>query len=89
MASVAQEIRNQATAPLRPVRLGKLDPVIEKRAEGVIYIRAAQALGPYHDKLSQPLEHWAENRAGPRIPRAARCTGRMAQAQLTRKCCPA
>jgi feruloyl-CoA synthase len=60
MASVAQEIRNQATAPLRPVRLGKLDPVIEKRAEGIIYIRAAQVLGPYHDKLSQPLQHWAE-----------------------------
>ena len=60
MASVAQEIRNQATAPLRPVRLGKLDPVIEQRAEGIIYIRAAQVLGPYHDKLSQPLQHWAE-----------------------------
>ena len=60
MASIAQEIRNQATAPLRPVRLGKLDPVIEKRAGGIIYIRAAQVLGPYHDKLSQPLQHWAK-----------------------------
>ena len=49
MASVAQEIRNQAAAPLRPVRLGKLDPVIEQRAGGIIYIRAAQVLGPYHD----------------------------------------
>jgi len=60
MASVAQEIRNRAAAPLRPVRLGKLDPVIEQRAGGIIYIRAAQVLGPYHDKLSQPLQHWAE-----------------------------
>ncbi len=60
MASIAQEIRNQAVAPLRPVRLGKLDPVIEQRAGGIIYIRAAQVLGPYHDKLSQPLQHWAE-----------------------------
>jgi feruloyl-CoA synthase len=60
MASVAQETRNQAAAPLRPVRLGKLDPVIEQRAGGIIYIRAAQVLGPYHDKLSQPLQHWAE-----------------------------
>jgi feruloyl-CoA synthase len=42
------------------VRLGKLDPVIEQRAGGIIYIRAAQVLGPYHDKLSQPLQHWAE-----------------------------
>ena len=60
MASVARDIRKKATAPLRPVRLGKLDPVIEQRAGGVIHIRAAQELGPYHDKLSQPLEHWAK-----------------------------
>ncbi|MFY9600419.1 MAG: feruloyl-CoA synthase [Pseudolabrys sp.] len=60
MASVARHIRKKATAPLRPVRLGKLDPVIEQRAGGVIHIRAAQELGPYHDKLSQPLEHWAK-----------------------------
>ncbi|MGZ5866730.1 MAG: feruloyl-CoA synthase [Xanthobacteraceae bacterium] len=60
MASVAREIKSQASAPLRPVRLGKLDPVIEQRAGGVIHIRAAQELGPYHDKLSQPLEYWAE-----------------------------
>ncbi len=60
MASVARDIRKKATAPLRPVRLGKLDPVIEQRAGGVIYIRAAQELGPYHDKLSQPL---SRNRA--------------------------
>jgi feruloyl-CoA synthase len=60
MASVARHTRKKATAPLRPVRLGKLDPVIEQRAGGVIHIRAAQELGPYHDKLSQPLEHWAK-----------------------------
>jgi len=48
-------------APLRPVRLGRLDPVIEHRATGVIHIRAAQGLGAYHHKLSQPLEHWARN----------------------------
>jgi feruloyl-CoA synthase len=60
MASVTRGIKSQASAPLRPVRLGKLDPVIEQRASGVILIRAAQELGPYHDKLSQPLEHWAK-----------------------------
>lgn len=60
MASVAREIKNQVSAPLRPVRLGKLDPVIEQRAGGVIHIRAAQELGRYHDKLTQPLEHWAK-----------------------------
>jgi len=60
MASIAREMESKTTAPLRPVRLGTLDPVVEHRAGGVIHIRAAQALGPYHDKLSQPLEHWAK-----------------------------
>ena len=45
---------------MRPVRLGKLNPVIEQRAGGVIHIRAAEELARYHDKLSQPLEHWAK-----------------------------
>ena len=60
MASVARDISKKAAAPLRPVRLGTLDPVLEQRAGGVIHIRAAQVLGRYHDKLSEPLEHWAK-----------------------------
>jgi feruloyl-CoA synthase len=60
MASVAADIKDRAAAPLRPVRLGRLDPVIEQRPGGVIHIRAAQSLGSYHDNLSQPLEHWAK-----------------------------
>ncbi len=47
-------------APLRPVRLGVLDAVLERRANGDIHIRTAQALGDYHGKLSEPLEHWAK-----------------------------
>jgi len=58
MANVARDIQGQA--PLRSVQLGALDPVVEQRAGGVIHIRAAQALGRYHDNLSQPLEHWAK-----------------------------
>ncbi len=50
----------QGAAPLRPVRLGRFDPVLEQRAGGVTYIRAAQELGSYHDNLIQPLEHWAK-----------------------------
>ncbi|HYC18444.1 MAG TPA: feruloyl-CoA synthase [Pseudolabrys sp.] len=61
MASVARDTGKASMAPLRPVRLGRLDPVIEHRATGVIHIRAAQGLGAYHHKLSQPLEHWARN----------------------------
>ena len=59
MASLAEDREKQAAAPLRPVRLGKLDPLIERRAGGVIHIRSTQELGRYHDKLSQALEHWA------------------------------
>ena len=45
------------------MRLGALDAVLERRDDGVILIRAKQPLGPYHRKLSEPLEHWA--RAAP------------------------
>ena len=48
------------SAPLRPVRLGALDPVLERRGDGVIHIRAKQVLAPYHAKLSEPLQHWAK-----------------------------
>jgi feruloyl-CoA synthase len=61
MASVAGYIEVNDTAPLRPVRLGRPDPVIERRADGMIHIRSAQDLGPYHDNLSQPLEYWAKS----------------------------
>ena len=49
-----------ATAPLRPVRLGAFDAVLDRRADGVIYLRTAQTLGPHHNNLSEPLEHWAK-----------------------------
>jgi len=58
MASVARDMQDQA--PLRAVRLGTFDPVVEQRAGGVIHIRTAQALERYHGNLSQPLEHWAK-----------------------------
>src|SRR5262249_13326718 len=62
MTSAAQDrdIKGRAAVPLRSVKLGRLDPVIEGRAGGVIHIRAAQKLERFHDKLSQPLEHWAK-----------------------------
>ena len=47
-------------SPLRPVRLGAFDAVLEREPSGVIHIRTAQVLAPYHSKLSEPLEHWAK-----------------------------
>jgi len=61
MPSAATEVRTQAASPLRAVRLGRLDVVLEQRPGGVIHIRAAQSLGRYNDNLSQPLEHWARS----------------------------
>jgi feruloyl-CoA synthase len=46
-------------APLRAVRLGAPDVVLEQRPDGTIYIRAGQPLGAHHGKLSEPLEKWA------------------------------
>jgi feruloyl-CoA synthase len=57
---VASTSRLHASAPLRPVRLGAFDAVLEREASGVIHIRTAQVLAPYHAKLSEPLEHWAK-----------------------------
>ena len=59
-AAVASTSRLHASAPLRPVRLGAFDAVLEREAGGVIHIRTAQVLPPYHAKLSEPLEHWAK-----------------------------
>jgi feruloyl-CoA synthase len=53
-------LRDNANAPLRPVRLGAFDAVLERESNGIIHIRTAQVLPPYHAKLSEPLEHWAK-----------------------------
>jgi feruloyl-CoA synthase len=45
---------------LRPVRLGAFDVVLEREPSGVVHIRTAQVLPPYHATLSEPLEHWAK-----------------------------
>ncbi len=60
MANLAHEIGGAASAPLRPVRLGTLDAVLKREANGVIYITTSQALPPYHRTLGEPLEHWAK-----------------------------
>ncbi|AXK82096.1 feruloyl-CoA synthase [Pseudolabrys taiwanensis] len=47
-------------APLRAVRLGAPDAVVERRPDGTLYVRAGKPLAAYHDKISEPLEHWAK-----------------------------
>ena len=57
-AAVASHPRK--SAPLRPVRLGQFDPVLEREPSGIVRIRTAQVLQPYHATLTEPLEHWAK-----------------------------
>jgi feruloyl-CoA synthase len=56
----AREAGLFSSAPLRPVRLGTFDVVLDRRPDGVIHLRTAQELGTYHRKLGEPLEHWAK-----------------------------
>ncbi|MFA6264446.1 MAG: feruloyl-CoA synthase [Pseudolabrys sp.] len=49
-----------SSAPLRSVRLGALDAVVDRRPDGTIYIRTAQPLDDYHNTIAEPLEHWAK-----------------------------
>ncbi len=57
---MAEPVRhNVPAAPLRPVRLGAFDAVVEHSAGGVIHIRTSQKLASYYNTLSEPLDHWA------------------------------
>jgi feruloyl-CoA synthase len=49
----------RAAAPVRQVRLGPSDVVIEHASDGVIYARSPHPLGPYPEKLTETLDHWA------------------------------
>ena len=60
MPSLTRMAEPAGAAPLRKVRLGQFDAVLEREASGVIHIRTAQVLPPYHATLSEPLEHWAK-----------------------------
>jgi feruloyl-CoA synthase len=46
-------------APYRAVHLGPRDCIVEKKADGTIYLRSPDKLGPYPDRLTERLEHWA------------------------------
>jgi feruloyl-CoA synthase len=46
--------------PVRKVRLGTLEPVIERRAGGTIYMTCKESLATYPDKITERLEYWAK-----------------------------
>jgi feruloyl-CoA synthase len=45
--------------PVREVRLGPNDVVLERAAHGVIYARSPHPLGAYPEKLTERLDFWA------------------------------
>ena len=49
-----------ASAPLRKVKLGPADVLLDRRADGTIILRSPHPLGAYPQKLTQRLEHWAK-----------------------------
>src|SRR2546422_684476 len=58
--SKARRFDTASSAPVRPVRLGPRDVVVERAADGTIHLRSPHALAPYPAKLTQRLEHWAK-----------------------------
>ncbi len=50
----------QGGVPLRPVRLGSADVVVERRDDGAIVMRSPHPLPPYPNNLTARLVHWAK-----------------------------
>ena len=53
-------LRSAAPAPLRRVRLGAPNVVVERRRDGCILMRSPDALPPYPAKLTERLDYWAK-----------------------------
>ncbi len=47
-------------APLRPVRLGPADVLVDRRADGAVLMRSPHPLPPHPQKLTERLVHWAD-----------------------------
>ncbi len=52
--------QHQTRPPLRTVKLGPADTVVERRSDGCILIRSPHPLPSYPDKLTERLAHWAK-----------------------------
>lgn len=54
-----QENSSAKEIPVRKVRLSRLEPNIERRADGTILMTCKDELAPYPEKITDRLEHWA------------------------------
>ena len=48
-----------AKRPVRPVRVASLGAIVDRRADGVTYVRSPQPLGEYPARVTDRLEYWA------------------------------
>src|SRR5262245_22811603 len=60
MSIPMRDVRLDPARPVRPVRLGPSDVIVDRRPDGVIHLRSPHGLDPYPEKLTERLVHWAE-----------------------------
>src|SRR5580693_6091196 len=45
--------------PVRAVRVASLQAIVDRRENGVIYVRSPQPIGEYPARVTDRFEHWA------------------------------
>src|SRR5258708_13692401 len=73
-----QRVRSLTKRPVRAVRVASLQVIVDRRENGVIYVRSPQPLGEYPARVTDRLEFWAAQ-APSRIFLAQRAPDRMWQ----------
>ena len=58
--TLSEQTLSEQTWPLRPVRLGPPEVIVERRPDGTTILRSPNALKPYPQKLTERLAHWAQ-----------------------------
>lgn len=53
---------NPQSAPYRPINIWRAEVDVETRRDGTMLVRSPRDLGPYPDKLTERLVHWAAAR---------------------------
>jgi feruloyl-CoA synthase len=54
-----KEAESPTKRPVRAVRVASLRAIVDRRPNGVIYVRSPQRLGEYPARVTDRLEHWA------------------------------
>src|SRR5258708_23216855 len=56
-----QRMRSLTKRPVRAVRVASLQAIVDRRENGVIYVRSPQPLGEYPARVTDRLEFWASD----------------------------